>query len=107
MASAITANPGEAYRGRVLEVTACAGEPDEKVALEVYNAVWPHETLTMDDVRSFQASVRDHVTYLARLDGAAAGSAAGVILAQRADRVFTIVTVLAGKRRRGVGSALY
>jgi mycothiol synthase len=95
------------YRGRVLEVTACVGEPDERVSLEVYNAVWPHEALTMDDVRSFQASVRDHVTYLARIDGAAVGSAVGVILPQRAGRVFAIVTVLAGQRRLGVGSALY
>ena len=107
MASAVTAIPGEAYRGRVLEVTACAGEPDEQASLEVYNAVWPHETLTMDEVRSFQASVRDHVNYLARLGGAAAGSAVGVILPERAGRVFTIVTVLAGQRRRGAGSALY
>jgi len=91
----------------VLEVTACACEPDEQVSLEVYNAVWPHEALTMDEVRSFQASVRDHVTYLAHRDGAAAGSAVGVILPQRADRVFTIMTVLAGQRRRGAGSALY
>jgi len=80
---------------------------DERASLEVYNAVWPHEALTMDEVRSFEESVRDHVNYLARLDGAAAGSAVGVIFPQRADRVFTIVTVLATQRRRGVGTALY
>jgi hypothetical protein len=61
----------------------------------------------MEDVRSFKASVRDNVDHLARIDGAPVGSAAGVIFAQRADRVFTIVTVLAGQRRRGTGSALY
>jgi GNAT superfamily N-acetyltransferase len=91
----------------VLEVTPCADEPDEQVSLDVHNAVWPHDTFTLDDVRSFKASVRDHVDYLARIDGAAVGSAVGVIFPQRADRVFTILTVLAGQRRRGVGSALY
>jgi GNAT superfamily N-acetyltransferase len=91
----------------VLEVTCCAGEPDEQVSLSVYNAVWPHDTYTMDNVRSFKASVRDHVDYLARIDGAAAGSAVGVIFPQRVDRVFTIVTVLAGQRRRGAGCVLY
>jgi GNAT superfamily N-acetyltransferase len=91
----------------VLEVTPCADEPDEQVSLDVYNAVWPHDTFTMDDVRSFKASVRDHVDYLARIDGSAVGSAVGVIFPQRVDRVFTIVTVLAGQRRRGAGSALY
>lgn len=95
------------YCGRVLEVTPCAGEPDEQVSLNIYNAGWPHETFTMDDVRSFKASVRDHVDYLARIDGAAVGSAVGVIFPQRTDRVFTILTVLAGQRRRGAGSALY
>jgi mycothiol synthase len=88
-------------------VTACADESDEQVGLSVYNAVWPHDTLTMDDVRSFKASVRDHVHYIARIDGAAVGAAVSVILAQRPDRVFTIVTVLAEHRRRGAGSALY
>jgi len=91
----------------VIEVTACAGEPDEQVSLDVYNAVLPDEAVTMEDVRSFKAGVRGHVDYVARIDGAPAGSAVGVIFPQRADRVFTIVSVLAGQRRRGVGSALY
>jgi GNAT superfamily N-acetyltransferase len=95
------------YCSRVLEVTPCTDESDEQVSLDVYNAVRPHDTFTMDDVRSFKASVRDHVDYLARVDSAAVGSAVGVIFPQRADRVFTMVTVLARQRRSGVGSALY
>jgi mycothiol synthase len=91
----------------VLEVTSCADEADEQVSLDVYNAVWPHEAFTMDDVRSFKASVRDHVDYVARIEGAAVGSATGVIFPQRVNRVFAIVTVLAEQRRRGAGSALY
>jgi GNAT superfamily N-acetyltransferase len=91
----------------VLEVTRCVDELDEQVSLDVHNAVWPHETFTMEDVRSFKASVRDHVDYLARMDGAAVGSGVGVIFPQRADRVFAIVTVRAEHRRCGVGSVLY
>ena len=91
----------------MLEVTPCADEADEQVSLDVYNAVWPHDPFTMDDVRSFKAGARDHVDYLARIDGAAVGSALGVVLPQRVDRVFTIVTVLTEQRRRGAGSALY
>lgn len=91
----------------MIEVTACAGGTDERVSLEIYNAVWPHDAITMDEVRSFQASVLSHVDFLAHLDGTAAGSAVGVVSPQRADRVFTIITVLAGQRGRGVGSALY
>jgi len=91
----------------VLEVTRSADEPDERVSLGVYNTVWPHDALTMDEVRSFKASVRDYADFLARMDGTAAGSAIGAISPQRPDRVFTMVTVLAGQRRHGAGSALY
>jgi mycothiol synthase len=91
----------------MVDVSPCADEADEQVSLDIYNAVWPSDAVTMDDVRSFKASVRDHVDYLARMDGAAVGSAVGVIFPQRVDRVFTLVTVLAEQRRRGAGTALY
>jgi mycothiol synthase len=93
--------------GLVLEVIPCVDEADEQVSLDVYNAVWPHETYTMADTRSFKASVRDHADYVARIDGEAAGAALGLIFPQRLDRVFTILTVLSGQRRRGAGAALY
>jgi GNAT superfamily N-acetyltransferase len=91
----------------VLTVTACADEPDLQVGLDLYNAVWPHDQVTMDDVRSYLASVTDHVNHLAWLDGTAVGSAVSVIAPQRPERVFAIVTVLADRRRKGAGSALY
>jgi GNAT superfamily N-acetyltransferase len=91
----------------VLEVTACAGEPDERVSLEIYNAVWPHEAVTMDAVASFQATARDYTGLLAYSGGTAVGSAAAAILPQRPHRVFALITVLAGHRRGGAGSALY
>jgi GNAT superfamily N-acetyltransferase len=91
----------------VLTVIPCADERDEQVSLDIYNAVWPHDAVTMDEVRSFKASAREHVDYLARLDGTAVGSAVGAILPHRTDRVFALVTVLIEKRRRGAGSGLY
>ena len=91
----------------MLEVTRCTDASDERLSLDVYNAVWPHDAITMDEVRSFKASVRASVDQLARLDGVAVGSAVGAISAQRPDRVFTLVTVLSEHRRRGAGSALY
>ncbi len=91
----------------MLEVAPCADEHDERASLGVYNAVWPHDAVTIDDVRSFKTSVRDHVDYLARLDGANVGSAVGAIVPQRTDRVFALITVLAEHRQRGVGTALY
>jgi GNAT superfamily N-acetyltransferase len=91
----------------VLEVTLCTDASDERLSLNVYNAVWPHDAITMDEVRSFKASVRASVDHLARLDDVAVGSAVGAISAQRPDRVFTLVTVLSEHRRRGAGSALY
>ena len=91
----------------MLEVTLCTGESDERISLEVYNAVWPNDAVTMDEVRSFKASVRAYVDHLARVDGVAVGSAVGVISPRRIDRVFALVTVLPEHRRRGVGSGLY
>jgi GNAT superfamily N-acetyltransferase len=91
----------------MLEVKECSGEADEQLSLGVYNDVWPHDAITMDEVRSFKASVIGYVDCLAVLDRSVAGSAVAVVFPQRADRVFTLVTVLPEHRRHGVGSALY
>ena len=91
----------------MLEVSACAGEPDDRLSVDIYNAVWPHDAVTMDEVHSFRAAARDHADYLAYSDGEAVGSAVAAILPQRADRVFALITVLPGHRERGAGSALY
>jgi GNAT superfamily N-acetyltransferase len=91
----------------MVEVHECDGEADEQLSLDVYNAVWPHDAVTMDEVRSFKAGVVAHVDYLALLNRNVAGSAVAVVFPQRPGRVFTLVTVLPEHRRRGVGSALY
>ena len=91
----------------MLDVRPCADERDEQVSLDVYNAVWPHSAFTIGEVRSYKQSVRHHHDVVARLDGEPVGSALTVVVPQRADRVFTVVTVRADRRRRGVGTALY
>jgi GNAT superfamily N-acetyltransferase len=91
----------------MLEVTPSAEEREEQASLDVHNAVWPHDRITMDEVRSFRASVLAYVDLLARIDGVVAGSAVAVVLAQRPDRVFALATVLPEHRRRGAGAALY
>ena len=82
-------------------------EPDELTSLEVYNTVWPHDAVTIDAVHSFRDSAQDYIDYLVRDDGVILGSGAGAIFAYRARRVVTLITVLAGQRRRGAGTALY
>ncbi len=90
----------------MLEVTACADEPDELTSLQVYNTVWPHDAVTIDAVHSFRDSAQDYVDYLVREDGVILGSGVRAIFAYRARRVVTLITVLAGQRRRGAGTAL-
>jgi GNAT superfamily N-acetyltransferase len=82
-------------------------EPDELASLEVYNTVWPHDAVTIDAVHSYRDSAKDYIDFLVREDGVILGSGVGAIFAYRARRVDTLISVLAGKRRRGAGTALY
>ena len=82
-------------------------EPDELSSLEVYNTVWPHDAVTIDAVHSFRDSAQDYIDFLVREDGVILGSGVGAIFGYRARRVDTLISVLAGKRRRGAGTALY
>jgi GNAT superfamily N-acetyltransferase len=91
----------------VLGITACGAEADELASLEVYNTVWPHDAVTIEAVRAYYDSALDHVDYLVREDGVISGSGAGAVFAYRAHRVVTLITVLAGQRRHGAGTALY
>src|SRR4051794_11825121 len=91
----------------MVKVKKCDGEADEQISLDVYNSVWPHDAITMDEVRSFKASVVACVDHVALLHRSVAGSAVCVVFPQRVDRVFALVSVLPEHRRRGVGSALY
>jgi len=80
---------------------------EEQVSLDVYNAVWPHEAITMDEVRHFKAAMVDHIDLVAWIDGEPAGSGFVAIMPQRPELPNTLITVLAEARGRGVGTGLY
>ena len=93
--------------GRMIEINACRDEADEQISLDVWNEVWPHERVGLPEVHSYKAGLRDHVDLIARVNGNLAGSAVGGIEPQRPDLVTALVTVLAERRSRGAGTALY
>jgi len=88
-------------------VKPCADEGEEQLSLAVYNAVWPHEAVTMDEVTHFKAAMVDYADLVAWSDGEPAGSGFAAIQPQRPDVVVVLLTVLAEARRRGAGTALY
>jgi mycothiol synthase len=91
----------------MIEVRACTDERDEQRSLEVYNAVWPHEAVTMDEVRHFKAAMTAHVDLLAWSDGQAVGSGFAAIMPQRPGLPNVLLTVLPEARDRGIGTGLY
>ncbi len=90
----------------MLEISPCA-PADKELTLGIYNAVWPHDAITMDEVRSFEAGLIAHGDFLARVDGEPAGSGYGAVGSWRPDVVFLLLTVLPAKRSRGAGTGLY
>jgi GNAT superfamily N-acetyltransferase len=89
------------------EIRACAGERDEQLSLEVYNAVWPHEAVSMAEVRHFKAATIAHVDLIAWVDGLPAGSGFAALMPHRPAVPDVLLTVLPEARRQGVGTALY
>jgi GNAT superfamily N-acetyltransferase len=84
-----------------------ASRADEELSLELYNEVWPQHAVTMDEVDSFKRSSLAYADHVAFLDGAPAASGFVAIQPQRPSVGHAAITVLAGRRRRGVGTALY
>jgi GNAT superfamily N-acetyltransferase len=91
----------------VIEIAECANEAEKQLSLDVYNAVWPHDAVTMDEVSVYEAGALGYADLLARLDGRVVGSAHGALTPQRPAEVRVLLTVLDDARGRGVGSALY
>jgi mycothiol synthase len=91
----------------VLEITPCAGESDRQLSLDIYNAVWPHDAITLDEARSFEASLIARGDFISRIDGEPAGSGYGAVGPWRPDLVFVLLTVLPHRRGLGAGNGLY
>ena len=91
----------------MVKIEPCRTEADERLALEIYNAVCPDDAHTLADVRDWKASVIEHLDIVATLDGQPAGSAVASIMPSKPDMAFVLNTVLPAYRRRGIGTALY
>jgi GNAT superfamily N-acetyltransferase len=91
----------------MVEIRPCADEREEQLSLDVYNAVWPHEAVTMDEVRHFKAAMVDHVDLVAWIEGQPAGSGFAAIMPQRPELPNVLITVRQEARGRGAGTALY
>lgn len=90
-----------------IEIRECKSDGDEQASLDLYNAVWPHQAVTIAEGRAFRSRTRDSGSFLAVFGGEPVGSAVVAILPQRPDVGFVLSTVLAEKRRLGAGTALY
>jgi GNAT superfamily N-acetyltransferase len=86
-----------------IDVVLCADEASDEESLAIYNAVWPWDAITMDEVRSWRSQVREWADFLVP----GAGSAA-VSITPWLPGIGTVhLTVLPERRGEGVGSALY
>ena len=90
-----------------IDVRRAADRADEELSLELFNAVWPQHAVTMAEVDSFKRAALAHADFVAVLDGEPAGSGFVAILPQRPTVGTVLLTVLADRRRLGVGTALY
>jgi mycothiol synthase len=90
-----------------IDVRLAVDRADEELSLELFNAVWPQHAVTMAEVDSFKRAALAHADHVAFLDGEPAGSGFVAILPQRPTVGTALLTVLADRRRRGVGTALY
>ena len=91
----------------MVNIRTCADKREEQLSLDVYNAVWPHESATMDEVTHFKAAMTAHADLVAWIDGEPVGSGFVAIMPQRPELPNTLITVRAEARGRGAGTALY
>lgn len=90
-----------------LTIRGTASRDDERLSLEISNAVWPLFAFTIDDVDAFKMSVVAQADHVAFIDGEPAGSGFVAIQPSRLGVAMAMITVLPSQRRRGVGTGLY
>jgi GNAT superfamily N-acetyltransferase len=86
----------------VQEIRLCADDADKAASLAIYNAVWPLDAVTMDEVRSLESRASAFADFLAP-----GGSAWVGLVPWRPGFGETFVTVLPENRRQGLGTAFY
>src|SRR5438093_813520 len=62
------------YCSPVIEIRLCASDADKEASLAIYNAVWPWNAVTMDEVRSFRAQMTHYADFLAPAAGLVAAA---------------------------------
>ena len=87
---------------RMHEIRPCADDADKAASLAIYNAVWPLDAITIDEVRSFESRTTAYADFLAK-----GGSAWIGLMPWRPGFGEALVTVLPEHRRQGVGTAFY
>ena len=85
----------------------CAGDDDLAVSVQLYNATWPLEAVSLEEARAFNERMDEALEIVAFLDEAPAGSAVAAVIPALPDSVFTLITVFPDSRRHGAGTALY
>jgi mycothiol synthase len=90
-----------------IELRPVAGDDALAVSVGIYNATWPLEAISIEEAHAFNERMDDSEETVAYLDGEPVGSGVAAIFPSLPDRTFTLITVLPGSRRRGVGTALY
>lgn len=84
------------------EIDLCADDADKAVSLAIYNAIWPLDAVTINEVRSLESRASAYADFLAP-----GGSAWVGLLPWRPGFGETFVTVLPEHRRHGLGTAFY
>ena len=87
---------------RMHEIRPCADDRDQEASLAIYNAIWPLDAITMDEVRSLESRASAYTDLLAP-----GGSVWIGLLPWRPGVGQAFVTVLPEHRRRGLGTAFY
>jgi mycothiol synthase len=91
-----------------VEVRHAAGVEDVAQSVQMFNATWPAEALTVEEALAFEDRMAPMQEMIAFVDGELVGSAVAAAGGSIAPpNVFMLITVLPEQRRRGAGTALY
>ena len=94
-------------RDLIFRVRAAEGDADLAASLSVYNDVFPRDAVSLDEAKSFYASLPAYLELLAEVDDETVGSGIGALRPTDPGLALAIVTVRPSVRGHGIGSALF